>query len=506
MPKIDTMSSFKRYLLFSSGFTALVILMIACVVQRNPVTGKKRAYGYSWAEEQQIGKDADRSIQQQYGIYDDQELGDYVSRIGHEVLQESHLRREDTPEKYKNTEFTFRVLNSPVVNAFALPGGYVYVTRGLLAHLNNEAQLAVVLGHEIGHVAARHASQQAFQQKIGQAALVGGAVVGQEVFGVSGQDILNLGGSAAKLLFLKYSRDDEREADQLGVEYAAMAGYKASEAAAFFTSLKRISAKSGQSLPTLLSTHPDPGAREQTIPKLAEQWKEKGYDQTVVDQTKYLHEVDHIVYGDNPREGYVENDTFYHPDLKFKFPVPSGWQVINQPSQVAIVNQDQNAVIIMQVDSKANSPEGSVSDFISNDQITVESQGAASSGNLPAYEAVAHAQTQDGQLLKLYVYGLKYNNMIYQFIAYSSESSFAGYKPQFIRTTNGFSPLTDKNILAVKPVRITLLSTNKTADFSSFLPSKFPMDITGQDVSIMNQYEMNSQVSQGTLLKIPEQN
>jgi predicted Zn-dependent protease len=135
----------------------------------------------------------------------------------------------------------FSVLDSPVVNAFALPGGYVYVTRGLLAHLNNEAQLAVVQGHEIGHVAARHASQRGLQQQIGQVAIIGGAILGQELLGLPGESILNLSGTAAQLLFLSYSRDHESESDRLGVEYAAMVGYVAAEGAAFFTSLRRIS-------------------------------------------------------------------------------------------------------------------------------------------------------------------------------------------------------------------------------------------------------------------------
>lgn len=202
--------------------TIAALFVSFCVVQRSPVTGTKRAYGYSWEKEVQIGKQADQQIQQQYGIYDDEELLNYVKDVGREVLAVSHMRRADTPEQYKNTEFHFRVLNSPVVNAFTLPGGYVYVTRGLLAHLENEAQLAVVLGHEIGHVAARHASQLAFEQQVGKLALLGGAIAGQELQGVPGGEILDLGSQAAQYLFLKYGRDDEWESDRLGVEYAAM--------------------------------------------------------------------------------------------------------------------------------------------------------------------------------------------------------------------------------------------------------------------------------------------
>ncbi|MDZ7693312.1 MAG: M48 family metalloprotease [Balneolaceae bacterium] len=247
----------KRVLSWCSISVLVISLTItACVVQQNPVSGNKRAYGYSWEEEIQIGQDADKQIQQQYGVYQNEELKNYVDQVAQDILSVSHMRREGTDPKFKNTEFYFRVLNSPVVNAFALPGGYVYVTRGLLAHLNNEAQLAVVMGHEIGHVAARHASQRAFEQQLGQIALVGGAIAGQELLGLPGQELLNIGGTATQLLFLKYGRDDERESDRLGVEYAAMENYVAAEGADFFTSLKRISESSGQSMPSFLCNPP----------------------------------------------------------------------------------------------------------------------------------------------------------------------------------------------------------------------------------------------------------
>ncbi|MDX1740539.1 MAG: M48 family metalloprotease, partial [Rhodothermales bacterium] len=223
-------------------------------MQRNPITGNKRAYGYTWEQEKQIGAEADPQIIAQYGMYSDEELSAYVDRIGQKIVEQSHLRRPDTPPEFAGLEFHFRVLDSPVVNAFALPGGYIYLTRGLLAHLKNEAQLAVVLGHEIGHVAGRHASKRALQTQLGQLGLIGGAIVGQELLGLPGQDILSAGSSIAQLLFLRYGRDDERESDELGVEYAALAGYKAEEAAGFFVTLRRLGEQSGHSIPSFMST------------------------------------------------------------------------------------------------------------------------------------------------------------------------------------------------------------------------------------------------------------
>src|SRR5688500_3977858 len=191
---------------FRGGLTAalvvITVILVACVTERSPVTGKRRAYGFSWAQELQMGREADKQIIQEFGLYDDPELQAYVQRVGQGVLAKSDLRDADAPEQYRNSPFTFRVLDSPVVNAFALPGGYVYVTRGLMTHLDNEAQLAVVLGHEIGHVAARHSARQAAKAQLGQLGLMAGAILGSTVLENPqvAEQIVGLGGQAMQLL------------------------------------------------------------------------------------------------------------------------------------------------------------------------------------------------------------------------------------------------------------------------------------------------------------------
>ena len=194
--------------------TLAVLLAAACTVQRNPVTGNQRLMAYTWSQEVEIGREVDQEFSAQYGLYDNHEVAAYIEQLGQEVLLVSHMRRENADRQFRETEFFFRVLDSPVINAFALPGGYVYVTRGLLAHLNNEAQLVVVLGHEIGHVAARHASQRALRQNLGQIAIIGGAILGQEFLGLPGESLMELSSQAAQLIFLSYGRDAERESDR----------------------------------------------------------------------------------------------------------------------------------------------------------------------------------------------------------------------------------------------------------------------------------------------------
>jgi len=272
---------FKALSLFLS-----ILLLFGCTADIVPATGEKRYLGYSWQQETEIGKQASQQVAALFGLYRDPKLERYVMEVGNRVLATSHLRRPGTEEQFRKTPITFGILDSPIINAMALPGGYVYVTRGMLAHLNNEDQLATVIAHEIGHVAARHAARQAWQQQWGQGLLLGGALLGQGVFGLPAQDILNLGGMAAQLIFLRYSREDELEADKLSVEYSSLAEYDPREVIPFFQTLNRIQEKEEQGMPGFLSTHPNPGDRIQRIRELtAAQPREK---RTPPDGSRYL--------------------------------------------------------------------------------------------------------------------------------------------------------------------------------------------------------------------------
>ena len=481
-------------------FALLAFFLSSCTLSRNPVSGKKRAYAYTWAQERELGTQADQQIRGVYGFYDDEELIRYVDEVGQEVLQESHMRRQDTPQEFVETPFVFRVLDSPVVNAFALPGGYVYVTRGLLAHMNNEAQLAVVLGHEIGHVAARHASQRALEQQLGQLVLVGGAIVGQELLNLPAQDLLNLGGAAAQLMFLQYGRDDERESDDLGVEYAALAGYDAAEGSEFFRSLRRIGEEEGQALPGFLSTHPDPGEREETILQRASTWSQQ-YPMDRVEKDDLYNAMDGAVVGEDPRQGYVRDGTFYHPGLRFQFPTPPGFQVVNQASQVVMVDEQQQAIQVFNI-SQQNSAQAAAQELASQEGIQVVNSGAAQSNGLPAYFVVADAQTDQGPL-RLLSYYIEHRGSVYNFLGYALRDNFGQYENIFLRSMRGFANVTDPQILNAQPARIDIVAAPRSASFDTFVPSQLPGDLTPQDVAIMNQVELNLQIASGTLLKIP---
>ncbi|MGN6717068.1 MAG: M48 family metalloprotease, partial [Candidatus Binatia bacterium] len=250
-----------------SSVVSVLFFLYGCVTDIVPATGERRYLGYTWQQETDIGKQASKEVTSLFGVYGDTNLARYVTEVGNRVLATSHLRRPGADEQVRATPVTFTVLDSPVINALALPGGYIYVTRGMLAQLNNEDQLATVIAHEIGHVAARHAARQAWQQQIGQGLLLGGAVLSQGL-GLPAQNILNFGGMAAQLFLLRYSREDELEADKLGVEYAMAAGYDSREVIGLFQTLDRMQEKESQSMPSFLATHPNPGDRIQRIREL----------------------------------------------------------------------------------------------------------------------------------------------------------------------------------------------------------------------------------------------
>ncbi|MCH8485652.1 MAG: M48 family metalloprotease [Candidatus Cyclonatronum sp.] len=490
--------------LFPAVMLVFLLWQTGCVaLEQNPVSGTTRAFAYTWEQEIQIGRDVDQEIVAEFGIYDNPELEAYIVELSELILAQSHLRRPDAPAQFRNTEFTFRLLDSDVVNAFALPGGFVYFTRGLLSHMNNEAQLAVVIGHEIGHVAARHASQRMLQQQIGQMVLVGGAIAGQELFGVSAENIMNLGGTAAQLLFLSHSRDHERESDRLGVEYAAKAGFDASEGSAFFRSLQRLSAQHGGGIPTFMSSHPDPGQREQSMHTLSQQWRDQGFEQTRRNERRFMEMIDGMSIGENPRNGFVRDGTFYHPDLAFQYPVPSGWNVQNMPNQVVMFDGDQQGISIFTIASDASNARQAVDQFTGQDGITVESSGTQNVGSIRGYRAIATAATQDGTELKIMIQGLEHNGNVYRFLNYSPAARYESYESAFAQIVNGFRTLTDQSILSIQPTRLQIVTADRVGPFSSFLPGQLPPGFTAESFAIMNQVELDETITRGQRLKLP---
>ena len=489
-----------RKVMFRALSLPTALLFFGCTADLVPATGEKRYLGFTWQQETEIGKQASQQVAALFGLYRDPKLERYVTEVGSRVLAASHLRRPGIPEEFSRTPVTFGVLDSPIINAMALPGGYIYVTRGMLAHLNNEDQLATVLGHEIGHVAARHAARQAWQQQLSQGLLLGGALLGQGVLGLPAQDILNLGSMAAQMIFLRYSREDELEADKLGGEYSSQAGYDPREVIAFFQTLSRIQEKEGQGMPGFLSTHPDPGDRIQRIRELtAGQPREK---RTTPADSRYLNAIEGLVLGEDPRQGFVEGNVLYHPELRFRFPLPRGFKVINQPAQVVMV-ENQNRAVLGFATTGQKSLEAAAAKFLNQPGLRVIERGPMRSNGFPAFAAVADARMENGQVVRVMAYFIDYRGAIYHFIGYTAPQAFGVFRNVFLQTMQGFGEIKDPRILNRQPVRLGLEPVSRPAPFRDLIPKSLPAPFTPEDVAILNQVDLNQEIGPGRILKLP---
>ena len=272
----------------------LLVLIAGCSI--NPVTGQRELMLIPESTEIEMGKETDVSIRQEYGIYEDEALNAYVRSVGEKMVPNTH--RPALP-------YHFAVLDTPIENAFAAPGGYIYITRGMLALMNDEAALAAILGHELGHVNARHTARAMSRQLL----LMGGVLLA----GALSEDIRKIAPFAMvglQVLFLKYSRDDEFQADTLGVQYSRSVGYAPGQIVPLFRSFLRMEQSAGgPKLPNFLSTHPLTTKRIDEIQQMLRPEDES----RTVRRPEYLARLNGLVIGENPRQGYGEGNAFITP-------------------------------------------------------------------------------------------------------------------------------------------------------------------------------------------------
>ncbi len=475
---------------FVSISAVAIMFLIAGSCAKNPVTGKNDFMLMSKEQEVAMGKQSDPEIIAYFGLYDDSELQGFINKKGQEMAAISHRPQ---------LEYHFKIVDSPVVNAFAVPGGYVYFTRGIMAHFNNEAEFAGVLGHEIGHIAARHSAKQYSNATLAQIGLVAGSVISPEFAQVA--DIASTG---VQLLFLKFGRDAESQSDRLGVAYSTKVGYDAREMAGFFTTLDRLSEQSGaQDVPTFLSTHPDPANREKKVAREAENWRKKVNTADLeINHESYLRMIDGIIYGDDPKQGFVENDVFYHPDLRFQFPIPSQWTVQNTPQQVQMGAPNGAAVMILTL-SQGNSLESAAESVLQNYQLTLVDSRRETVNGLPAVAMIADQQQQE-QGVRVLCYLIQYGQNIYAMLGASSIANFNAYAQLFQNSMTGFRQLTDGDKLNRQPERIRVRSVTTTGSLREAFASLGADQRRLEELAVLNGMELNDRVEKGMLIKVVE--
>lgn len=470
-----------------------LLLLHSCA--KNPVTGKRDFMLMSEGQEVAMGQQSDPEIKAYMGVYEDPTLQRFINEKGQQMAAVSHR---------KNLKYQFKIVDSPVVNAFAVPGGYVYFTRGIMAHFNNEAEFAGVLGHEIGHITARHSAKQYSNSMLAQIGLVAGSVVSPTF-----AQYADIAGQGLGLLFLKFGRDAESQSDKLGVEYSTKIGYDAQEMSEFFSTLDRLREVSGSAeVPTFLSTHPDPADRERKVAKMAKEWKKKvDANSLEVGRDSYLRMIDGIVYGDDPKQGFVENNMFYHPVMKFQFPVPAQWKVNNTPEQVQIVEPQGQAFMLLTL-AEGNNLETATQSLLQKYQLQPVKSARETVNGLNAYAIIADQAAQQGQqqsaAVRTLIYTIQYGGNIYAMIGASAKQTFNGYANTFQNTMRSFAELTDQEKINREPERVRIKTVGRTTTLQNALTGFQTPSNRLEEVAVLNGMRLNETVQSGMLIKVIE--
>ena len=471
---------------------SILLLIIACAV--NPVTGKRQLMFMSESQEVALGIQYDPQVIATFGEYQDADLKSFLQSKGTEMGLISHRSK---------LEYHVKILDSPVVNAFAIPGGYIYFTRGILAQFNNEAEAIGVLGHEMGHIAARHSVSQQTKQTMGTLLLIGGMIAAPEYAQYAEYAMQSM-----QLLYLKFSRDDERQADALGVEYSSKIGFDAYQMAYFFQVLNKMSmAEAEGGVPTFLSTHPDPGDRFNYVQQYTKIWQDSlKISPWKVNADSYLQMIDGIVYGEDPRQGYVEGNIFYHPELKFKFSFPSGWQYENLPVQVNMAPEDGKALMVFTFAPYRNLQTAADSTLLQLGLTLVSSEKKTVNG-MPAIATTSKQVTQDqstgAESTNLVLsYFIDYSNTYYVFHGITREADFIAYKKLFESNMMSFSKLTDPSKINVKPKRILVKKVERAGTLNDAFTSLGVQKSQYNELALLNNMELTDKVKAGKLIKI----
>jgi predicted Zn-dependent protease len=465
---------------------AAALMIPSCAV--NPVTGKRQLALISENQEIAMGKEYDPQIVATFGEYKNEKLLAFIKEKGDAMGKISHRPQ---------LQYHFRILDSPVVNAFAVPGGYLYFTRGILAQFNNEAELIGVLGHEMGHVTARHTVSQQSKQQLGQLLLIGGMVASEQF-----RDFAGYAMQGMQLLFLKYSRDHERESDRLGVEYASKIQYDPQQMANFFNVLDKMNPGDGAGIPSFLSTHPDPGDRYKDVTRLSEQWKNKlANTEWKVNENSYLRMIEGMVYGEDPRQGYVEGNVFYHPELKFLFPVPAGWRLVNSPTQVQMAPEDGQALVVFTLSQQARA-EAAAKESLQALQLNLQESRSTTVNGMPAVVTVSERGSAGAQdHIRVLSHFIEYDGRVYVFHGVSTSPGFGTYMRTFESVMTSFNRLTDASKLNKQPTKIRIREVQQSSTLAEAFRKFGVRQEQMKELALLNNLELTDQVQSGKLLK-----
>lgn len=479
-----------------AGLIALVLLLLPAGCAVNPVSGRNELVLMSEQDEIALGRKENPEILKQYGRCDDAQLQRYVTEVGERLATHS-----DRPDLV----YHFTVVDSTDVNAFALPGGYIYITRGLLAYLNSEAELAAVLGHEIGHVTARHAVRQYTASTVTNMGITLGAIFVPELRGQGAQDLMNTLGTA---LVRGYGRDHELEADRLGAEYLARSGYDPQAMIRVLKVLKSQEefevqlAKEEHREPHIyhgvFATHPDNDTRLHQV--VGEADKLKGVRITRNGTASaFLRHLEGLTFGPGARDGILRGRNFYHRDLDIGLTFPAGWRVENQPERLLAIAPQQAAVLQVDVSdlNQRQTPQRYLEQRFKTDTLA----GGEALGT-DGYSAIIPLNTSIGRR-EARVTALFNAKRVYLFVGIAKEAAAERrFDDPFLATARSLHTLSAAERALAQPLRIHIITAVRGTTFEQLAAQSRIPNHALEQLRLMNDRYPRGEPAAGEPLKI----
>lgn len=466
---------------------AFVAIIAGCAT--NPATGRRQLMLMSEAQEIQIGKESDAEVRKQMGLYEDQRIQQFVSRVGQRLARSAHR---------PNLPWTFAVVDEAAVNAFALPGGFIYITRGIMPFLQNEAELAAVVGHEIGHVDARHSAEQYSKQQLAGGGLLVATVLAPEYGNLIGAG----GGLAAQAIFLKYGRDAELESDRLGVTYTAANGWEPRAMQGLLGTLARLDEAQGsrRGIPNWTLSHPPAADRVVKIQETIAAAKVSG--KPVTNKPEFEQILDGLVFGDSREKGIVRGSDFLHPVLRFAVRFPNGWQIMNSNEQVAAIEKEGgNVAMVLELAPNAGSVEQTARTSMTKAGLQ-EARGERTRINgLEAYVGTYQSASGNTQIGVLAAH-IRSGQQTYLVAGLAPAAEFSRAERQFSSSIQTFRALSQQEADRIQPNRVDFYVVRSGDTWESIARSAGEGAIKPSTLAIMNGLEPGTPPRAGQRIRI----
>lgn len=474
----------------------IALALGACATAVNPVTGRPELTTMSPQQEVALGQKGAAEVEREIGLVRTPQLVGYVQAIGQHLAAASP--RQDVT-------YHFAVADMAEANAFALPGGWIYVSRGLLVLANSEDELANVIGHEIGHVAARHAAQrQTRATGVGVLSALGtmaAAILGgSEAANMVGQ----LGQVAGAGLIASYSRDQERQADVLGQQMSGATGWDPLALADFLQTLERegrLRSKGAARQPSFLDSHPGAGERAVVARRRAAEFDSGKRRPVARGHAEFLRRIEGIAVGPDPREGVFRESRFLHPELDFALDFPPGWQTQNSRQAVGAMAPRRDAVVVLESQGRREDPATAARRWAAANQGAQLVEGrSARVGGWPAYRAIAEARTQQGTRV-LALSWIAHPKGTFRLTGMTSPNAWRAYAPVFDRVAASLRPLSAGDRRSITGLRLAIAKARQGETLAQ-LGSRTGNRWSPDETALANALPRDARLESGRLVKI----